>query len=241
MDCLCQLAGQPDVWAGVVMRFAPHLCSMCCPTCGALAKAFHGDLQVLMAHCPSCLRRSLMPMLAAFGQAMLLVAPHTTGEGALTDGAHTELLLPFVTNVSLVMAHHSPTRLTSQLGPALHASLVQRVRDAALLFATAVECRALLLSTVACVACWACGVQSGVQCSSAAAHCCAPAVTEACTRSQLLWHGMLYGSGNRLPENLRSAGLQPYNCRLPHHPRMLPSWRCQLCDRRLAARSFRQS
>lgn len=56
-------------------------------------------------------------MLAAFGQAMLLVAPHLTGEGALTDGVHTQLLLPLVANASLAMAHHSPTRLTSQLRP----------------------------------------------------------------------------------------------------------------------------
>ncbi len=73
------------------------------------------------------LRSSLVLTLAAFGQALLLVAPHLAPEQVEGSAARKALLVPFVLSAAMVMAHHSPTRLTSQLCPVLHSGLQQLV------------------------------------------------------------------------------------------------------------------
>jgi hypothetical protein len=71
------------------------------------------------------LYNSIMPTLAAFGQALLLVAPRLTAEQLQSTERDAILLVPYASSASLVMGHHSPTRLLSHLGPALHAALEQ--------------------------------------------------------------------------------------------------------------------
>lgn len=104
----------------------PHIVPPCSPSQTLLHSGdCFGNFPRL--HCSPSLRSSLLPTMAAFGQALLLVGPHLTPERLQSQPLNRHLLMPFIVSASVVMAHHSPTRLASQLCPMLHSALEQLV------------------------------------------------------------------------------------------------------------------